>query len=312
MKLIILMMSLFFAFSAFAIKVPAGFKKETVRIDGMSYNVYRGGTGEETLVLLHGYAQSALMWHKAMEHYKDKYSLIVPDLRGAGLTDAPESGYDKVTMAGDIKKILDHYSITKAKVVGHDIGLMVAYSLAATYPNMVEKLALMDAFIPGVVPGDEIYNSPDIWHFRFHGPYAEKLVKGREYIYFDALWSGFSANPKTFPEADKKQYASEYARPGRMQAGFAWFKAFPADALTNKELAKTKLKMPVLALGGEKANGQGLVDTMKAAAENVQPVIVANCGHWMMEECPTQTLEALDAFLGAPAVMKQAEEAKEE
>ena len=311
MKLIILMMSLCLAFSAFALSVPAGFKKETVKIDGMNFNVYRGGTGE-TLVLLHGYAQSALMWHKAMEHYKDKYSMIVPDLRGAGLSDAPDAGYDKVTMAGDIKKIMDHYNITKARVVGHDIGLMVAYSLAATYPDRVEKLALMDAFLPGVGPGDEIYNSPDIWHFRFNGPYAEKLVKGREFTYFDALWSGFSADPKTFPMADKKQYASEYARKGRIQAGFAWFKAFPQDALANKELAKNKLKMPVLALGGEKANGKGLVDTMKVAAEKVQPVIVASCGHWMMEECPKQTLDALDSFLAGPGMIKQAEEANED
>lgn len=307
MKWILTVMSALLINSAMAGSLPKGFTHEIVNIEGIKFNVNKGGKGEP-LLLIHGYAQSSLMWTKAMEHFKDRYMIIAPDLRGAGLSDAPEAGYDKVSMAADMKKILDHYGISRAKVVGHDIGLMVAYTMAATYPETVERLALMDAFLPGIGPGDEIYNNPDIWHFRFNGPYAEKLVKGRERIYLDALWVGFSADPKTFPEADKQKYTAEYARPGRIKAGFSYFKSFPQDAINNKEFVKTKLKMPVLALGGEKANGKGLVDTMKVASDSVQEMVVANCGHWMMEECPTETLKSLDAFLGGPKVMKQAQE----
>lgn len=310
MKYLIIMMNLFFALNAFALKAPEGFKQEKVVIDGMNFNVYKGGQGEP-LLLIHGYAQSSLMWVKAMEYFKDNYTIIAPDIRGAGLTDAPNAGYDKVTMATDMKKLLDHYNISSARVVGHDIGLMVAYALAAKFPEKVNKLVLMDAFVPGVGPGDKIFNDPKIWHFRFNGPYAEKLVEGRERIYFDALWDGFSAKKGTFPEESKQHYLSEYSRPGRIRAGFAYFSNMPNDAMVNKELAKNKLKMPVLAMGGSAANGQAVVDTMKIAAQNVQAKVVNNCGHWMMEECPQETLRALDKFLGSSMNLKQAQEANQ-
>lgn len=296
MKAIILMILVLLSVPAFAINIPEGFKQEQVKVNGINMNVYKGGQGEP-LLLIHGYAQSALMWVPAMEKFKDRYTVIVPDIRGAGLTDAPETGYDKITMAEDMKLLLDHYQISQAKVVGHDIGLMVAYTLAAKYPKMVTKLALMDAFLPGIGPGEKIYNDPNIWHFRFHGPYAEKLVQGREYIYFDSLWTGFSARPGSFPEDHKKYYSEQYARPGRVKAGFSYFTAFPNDAVENKKFAKTKLAMPVLALGGERANGKGLIDTMKVASKKMEGKIVQGCGHWMLEECPAETLNALDSFL---------------
>lgn len=309
MKMLLLMLSLFLAIQAFALEAPTGFQKETVNIDGINFNVYKGGQGEP-LLLIHGYAQSSLMWLKAMEHYKDRFTIIVPDIRGAGLTDAPPVGYDKVTMATDMKKILDHYHIKSAKVVGHDIGLMVAYTLAAKFPEKVERLAVMDAFLPGIGPGDAIYNDPKIWHFRFSGPYAEQLVQGRERIYFDSLWDGFSARKGSFPEESKAHYLSEYSRPERMKAGFAFFQAFPQDAINNKAFMKNKLKMPVLSIGGEKSLGKGLSDTMKIAAKKVSTVIVQNCGHWMLEECPQETLNALDKFLVPQSNLKQAQEEK--
>jgi pimeloyl-ACP methyl ester carboxylesterase len=296
MKTFMILLTTFISFNAFAIAIPQGFTQEQVQLDGVKLNVYKGGTGEP-LLLIHGYAQSALMWSPLMTRLKNKFTIIVPDIRGAGLSEAPATGYDKVTMAGDIKKLLEHYNISKARVVGHDIGLMVAYAFAAKYPEMVEKLVVMDAFIPGVGSGDAIYNSPDIWHFRFHGMYPEQLVQGRERIFFDSLWDGFSAHPGSFPEAAKVQYVSEYSRPGRMAAGWNYFKSMPQDSLDNKELSKTKLQMPVLAMGGEKSLGQTLVDSVKTAAVSVQGKVVVDCGHWMLEECPAETMATLESFL---------------
>jgi pimeloyl-ACP methyl ester carboxylesterase len=289
---------LFAAFwaSAFEMRAPAGFTQEKVAANGTNINVYKGGSGQP-LLLIHGYAQSALMWTPAMNALKNQYTIIVPDLRGAGLSDAPESGYDKVNMAQDMKAVLDHYHISKARVVGHDIGLMVAYAFAAKYPEMTEKLVVMDAFIPGVGAGDTIYNSPQIWHFRFNGPYPEKLVSGRENIFFDSLWEGFSARAHSFPDDHKKYYLSQYSRPGRMHAGFSYFQTMPQDAKDNKELAKTKLTMPVLSLGGEKSLGGPLGESMKVVSDSVTIKVVPNCGHWMLEECPKETLETLKNFL---------------
>lgn len=309
MKCLILMMNLLLFANAFALDAPKGFKSEKVKIDGITYNVFRGGKGSP-LLLIHGYGQSALMWSKAMEHYKDKFSMIIPDIRGSGDTDAPDAGYDKITMAEDMKKLLDHYQISKSKVVGHDIGLMVAYTLAARYPQMVERLALMDAFLPGIGPGVAIYNDPNLWHFRFHGPYAEKLVKGRENIYFNSLWVGFSARPDSFPEDAKKYYLKQYTRPGRMKAGFAYFETFPLDAENNNRFIKTKLPMPVYTIAGEKSMDKKLNESMVLAATDVGGKVVAGCGHWMLEECPRETLEALDSFLLRPVNLKQAEEEK--
>lgn len=223
-KLTNLTAAILLSLSTQAIEIPKGFKQESVQIqDGAHLNVYKGGKGE-ALVLIHGYAESALMWEKAMTQFSDKYTVIAPDLRGAGLSDVTATGYTKSAMAKDVKAILDHYGITKALIVGHDIGLMVAFAFAAQYPTVTEKLVVMDAFLPGVGPGDDIYNSPDIWHFRFQGPYAEELVKGRERTYLNSLWDGFSANPKSFPENKRQYFAKQYAQPGHMKAGFQWFR----------------------------------------------------------------------------------------
>lgn len=287
------------SFSAGAIEIPQGFKQEKVQINGFKMNVYKGGTGSP-VVLLHGMGESALMWQPVMKALSSKYTLIVPDLRGGGLSETPQNGYTKAEMATDVKALLDHYSISKADIVGHDIGLMVAYAFAAKYPQMTSKLVVMDAFLPGVGPGEDIYNSPDIWHFRFYGQSAENLVKGREKMYLDHLWTTFSADPKTFPDAKKNYFAKQYAAPGHMRAAMAWFKAFPQDAKDNKEFAKTQLPMPVLSIGGEKAMGGPLAATMKIVAPQTKEVTLKNTGHWLMEENPNATIEALESFLKEP------------
>jgi pimeloyl-ACP methyl ester carboxylesterase len=298
-KLLLLSALLLSGIAAHAIDIPKGFKQEKVEINGFKMNVYRGGTGSP-VVLLHGMGESALMWEPLMKSLAGKYNFIVPDLRGAGLSEVTESGYTKTAMADDVKALLNHYGIAKADIVGHDIGLMVAYAFAAKYPQMTTKLVVMDAFLPGIGPGDEIYNSPDIWHFRFYGKNAENLVKGREKNYLDHLWTTFSANPKTFPDAKKNYFAKQYAVPGHMRAAMEWFKAFPQDAKDNKELSKTPLTMPVLSIGGAKAMGGPLAATMKIVSPNSQSITFENVGHWLMEENPKATIEALDNFLAGP------------
>ena len=175
LKFLVSVLIVFISQVSFAIDIPKGFTKEMVQIPGVKLNVYKGGSGKP-LVLLHGYGESALMWHDAMEKFAKNYTVIAPDLRGGGLSEVTKDGYTKVQMAKDIKALLDHYNISKAYIVGHDIGLMVAYAFAAQYPDATEKLVLMDAFIPGVEPADAIYNDPNIWHFRVYGPFAEKLL----------------------------------------------------------------------------------------------------------------------------------------
>ncbi|HWU42482.1 MAG TPA: alpha/beta hydrolase, partial [Bdellovibrio sp.] len=171
-KLFLSSLILLATISAYAIDIPKGFTQEKVQINGFKMNVYKGGTGSP-VVLLHGMGESALMWEPVMKALSSKYTFVVPDLRGAGLSEAPDSGYTKAEMADDVKALLNHYGIVQADIVGHDIGLMVAYAFAAKYPQMTSKLVVMDAFLPGVGPGDDIYNSPDIWHFRFYGKSAE-------------------------------------------------------------------------------------------------------------------------------------------
>ncbi len=298
--LIYLFVSLLPLASSFGAELPRDFKAEKVEVEKLKYNVYRAGTGS-TVLLLHGYAEAAQMWFPLMERWKTRYTIIAPDLKGIGESSIGGAGYDKKTVAVEIKGILDHYGVKSAIVIGHDIGLMVAYAFAAQFPQMTTRLVLMDAFLPGIGPGNDIYNDPSIWHFRFNGPYAETLVKGRERIFFDSLWNGFAARPEKFQDAQRDFYTSLYARPGRMRAGWEYFRAMPQDAKDNAALMAKKLKMPVLSMGGEKSLGKAMATTVKEISENPSSQIISNCGHWMMEECQAETVAALEAFISTDA-----------
>jgi pimeloyl-ACP methyl ester carboxylesterase len=197
-----------------------------------------------------------------------------------------------------IHGLVKSLGIEKARVVGHDIGLMVAYAYAAQFPSETEKLVVMDAFLPGVAGWEDVYNNPAIWHFRFNGPTPEALVKGRERIYFEFFWNDFAADKNhSLPEADRAAYAATYARPGRMHAGWEYFVSFQQAAKDFAELSKTKLTMPVLAIGGGKANGTVLGEQMKLVATNATMLVLKDCGHWVMEEKPKETTDALIKFL---------------
>lgn len=274
-----------------------GFTTRAVAVDGATVSVTVGGSGTPVL-LIHGYAESARMWKPLAKVLAPRFTVIAPDLPGIGDSSIPKTGLDMKSSAERVHAAVTSLGYTKVRVVGHDIGLMVAYAYAAMYPQEVEKLALMDAFLPGVGEWEAVYNNPGIWHFRFYGPTPEALVKGRERIYFEHFWNDFAADKtRSIPEADRRAYTMEYSRPGRMAAGFSYFASFPKTAADFAELAKTKLAIPVLSIGGAKANGVALAAQAKLIASDVTVIVLADTGHWLMEERPQETAAALQNFL---------------
>ena len=276
---------------------PASFGTLNVVTNGTQIYVRAGGEGPAVL-LLHGYGETGDMWAPLAAQLVRNHRVIVPDLRGLGLSSRPAGGYDKKTQAEDMAGVLDALKIDKVDLVTHDIGNMVGYAFAAQHPDRVKKFVIIDAPLPGIGPWDDIVRSHALWHFSFYGPDAERLVKGRERIYLDRFWNEFSADPKKFDEASRKHYAQLYAAAGAMHAGFEQFKAFDQDAADNKAfVAKGMLTMPVLAIGGEKSFGSMMGTVMRAAATNVQTAVVPNSGHWVMEENPEATMKLIEDFL---------------
>ena len=269
----------------------------TADVDGLKIHYLTAGHGP-AIVLLHGYTQTSRMWIPLIPRLADRFTVIAPDLPGIGDSEIPNDGLDMKTAAIRIHALVKSLGITKARVVGHDIGLMVAYAYTAQFPSEVEKLVVMDAFLPGV-PGWELaYNSPDYWHFRFHGPTPEALVEGREKIYFAYFWNDLAADKtQSLPEPDREAYVAAYSRPGRMRAGWAYFASWPQTANEFAEMAKTRLTMPVLCIAGEKASAAILGPQMKLVASDVTVINLKDTGHWLMEERPRETMDALVAFL---------------
>ena len=276
---------------------PTSFKTETISTNGADIYVRVGGHGP-AVVLLHGYGETGDMWAPLAARLAQSRTVIVPDLRGMGLSSHPAGGYDKKNEGRDVAGLLDALKIDKVELVTHDIGNMVGFAFAEEQPDRVTKFVLMDAPVPGVGPWDEILKNPLLWHFRFGGPDMERLVQGRERIYLDRFWNEFSADPKNFDEASRRHYAALYARPGAMHSGFEQFHAFDQDAIDNKAfVARGPLTMPILAIGGEKSFGPTMAVVMRAAASNVQTAVIPHAGHWLMEENPTATIKAVADFL---------------
>jgi pimeloyl-ACP methyl ester carboxylesterase len=274
-----------------------GFTVRKVAADGATIHVRSGGSGP-AVVLLHGYGETGDMWAPLAVDLAHDHTVIVPDLRGLGLSSKPAGGFDKKTQAEDVAAVLDAVGVQQADVVAHDIGNMVAFQFAARHPERVRRLVMIDAPVPGVGPWEEILKNPLLWHFRFGGPDMERLVAGRERIYLDRFWNEFSASPARFSEAARRHYAKLYALPGAMHSGFAQFAAFDQDAIDNRAfLAGQRLKMPVLALGGEKSFGPTMAVVMRAAADDVTEGIVPDSGHWIMEENPGATITLVREFL---------------
>jgi len=269
----------------------------SVEIHGAKLYYMTAGHGP-TLILLHGYAETSLMWKPIMPALARRFTVIAPDLPGIGDSAIPADGLDMKSAAIRIHDLAKSLGVQKAEVVGHDIGLMVVTHMQHSFPAEVTKLVLMDAFLPGVEGWEAIYNNPGIWHFRFNGPTPEALVKGRERIYFDYFWNDFAADKThSIPEADRRAYVAAYARPGRIHAGWAYFVSFLQAAKDFAQLSQTKLTMPVLTIGGDKSLGRELGEQAKVVATDATVIVLKNAGHWVMEEQPKETTEALENFL---------------
>jgi pimeloyl-ACP methyl ester carboxylesterase len=266
-------------------------------IDGAKLHYMTAGSGTP-LILLHGYAETSLMWKPIIPLLAERFTVIAPDLPGIGDSDIPANGLDMKSAAIRIHDLAKSLGVQKAEVVGHDIGLMVAYAYAAQFPAEVTKLVLMDAFLPGVAGWEAIYNDPNIWHFRFNGPTPEALVKGREQSYFAYFWNDLAVDKtRSIPEEARKAYIAAYSRPGRMHAGWAYFVSFQQAAKDFAQLSQTRLTMPVLTIGGDKSLGDALGRQAKVVATNVTVIVLKDSGHWIMEEKPKETTEALNNFL---------------
>ena len=266
-------------------------------IEGVKLHYLTAGHGP-ALILLHGYTQTSRMWRGIIPTLAERFTVIAADLPGIGDSAIPKDGLDMKSAASRIHALAKSLGIEKASVVGHDIGLMVAYAYAAQFPTETEKLVLMDAFLPGVVGWGTVYNHPGIWHFRFNGPTPEALVRGRERTYFEHFWNNFAADKKrSLSKADRAAYTAAYARPGRMRAGWAYFVSFGQAARDFTQLSQVKLPMPVLAIGGENANGELLGLQIKIVASDTTVVVLKNTGHWVLEENPKEATDALMNFL---------------
>jgi pimeloyl-ACP methyl ester carboxylesterase len=266
-------------------------------VNGTQLSYLIAGKGEPVL-LLHGYAQNSRMWRPLIPELAKTRMVIVPDLRGFGASAKPEVGYDKKTMAQDVRALAASLGLKRVSIAGHDIGLMVAYAYAAQYPTEVERIALMDAFLPGVGDWKSVWLLRDLWHFHFYGKTPLALVEGRERIYFEHFWNDFAADPAhSVSEADRQLYAAAYAQPGAMRAGFEVFRAFEQDAKDFEGFARTKLKMPMLVLTAEKGSGEFLITQARLVAENVDGVVIKGSGHWLMDEAPDQVIPRLVSFL---------------
>jgi pimeloyl-ACP methyl ester carboxylesterase len=277
---------------------PSTFQTRMVATNGTTLYVRSGGTGP-AVVLLHGFGDTGDMWAPLAAVLARNHTVIVPDLRGMGLSAHPDTGYTKKNEALDIIGVMDALKVQQAALVTHDIGNMVGYAVAVQFPQRITRWAVIDAPLPGIGDWDNIIRTPLLWHFNFRGPDVERLVQGRERIYLDRFYDDFGADPKRIDEQTRQHYAELYAKPHAMHDAFEQFAAFNQDAADNKAFlaSKGKLSMPVLALGGEKSFGTGMADDLRFVASNVTGGIVPGSGHWIMEENPQATSQLVTGFL---------------
>lgn len=266
--------------------------------NGVRLHYLVAGAGEPVLLLLHGFAQTSHMWRPLIAELAKSHLVIAPDLRGFGQSGKPEGGYEKASMAQDMHALASSLGFGKLAVVGHDIGLMVAYAYAAQYPAEVDRIVLMDAFLPGVGDWTTVWLLRDLWHFHFYGTTPLALVDGRERIYLEHFWNDFAADPAhSVSEADRQLYAAAYAQPGAMKAGFEVFRAFERDAKDFAGFARARLPIPMLVLTGERASGDFLIAQGRLVADHVEGVVVAGSGHWLIDEAPDEVIPRIVAFM---------------
>jgi len=277
---------------------PSVFRDQQIAVSGGTQYVRVGGQGPAVL-LLHGFGDTGDMWIPLAEILVKDHTVIVPDLRGMGLSSHQDGGYEKIAQARDLTSILDKLGVRDFALVTHDIGNMVGYAVAALYPARVTRWVVMDAPLPGIGHWDDQLKNPKVWHFNFRGPDVERLVAGRERILLDRFYNELSATPARIDEQTRDHYAALYARPGAIHDAFSGqFAAFAQDAIDNQKLvAQGKVTLPVLAIGGAHSYGANLATEIGFAASNVRAGVVTNSGHWIMEEQPEQAIAIIVPFL---------------
>lgn len=257
------------------------------------------------VVLLHGWPQTWFEWRHVIPKLWDRYSLIVPDMRGLGDSSRPLSGYDKKTVAEDIWRLVtEHLGHETFHLVGHDWGGPVAFALAAAHPDAVARLAIVDVVIPG--DGGDFSEGGRRWHHQFHitPDLPEALITGRERVYLKWFYDTFAYKPDAIDAEALDEFVRTYSEPGALRAGFAYYRAIPQDAAENAALLATgfRLPMPVLAIGGGvsyphgRGRGGDVEASLKRVATDVRGIVIPECGHFVPEEKPTELARALLAF----------------
>jgi pimeloyl-ACP methyl ester carboxylesterase len=278
------------------------FSHHMASVNGIQLHYVIGGQGDP-VVLLHGWPQTWYEWRHVMPALAKNYTVIVPDLRGLGDSSKPVTGYDGKTVAEDIHQLVTQLGFKKIFLVGHNIGTQVAYSYAVAHPTEVKRLAVMDFTIPGFAPAGRM----PIWWPLFHQTpdIPEALVQGKEMMYLSWFYRNLAYNPAAIMQADINEFVSHYSAPGGMRAGFEYYRAFPQDAIQNENYSKTKLTMPVLAVGagyipalGGNVTMPTIVYGMQTLAQNARGILVSNSGHWIPEEQPDFIIEQLANFFG--------------
>ncbi len=274
---------------------PAGFVNKYATVNGIKIHYVMGGKGEP-LLLIHGFGQNWFMWNRIMPELSKHFTIIAPDLPGVGESGKPKDGYDKKTMAADLHELMKKLGCSNINLVGHDIGLMVAYAYAAQFGNDVKKVALLDALIPGIEPVWSDLNNKLWWFGFFARPISGELVAGKADIFLRDFWPivGYVKNAFTKQEAD--EFIRAYSVPGATTGAFHWFGEFPQDAKDNIEFMKHKLEMPLLAMGAEYSAASYFGDHCRLVANNVTEVKIEGAGHWIVQEETNQALKGLEDF----------------
>jgi microsomal epoxide hydrolase len=283
-----------------------GFEHRFATVEGTRLHYVEGGRPEGgTIVLLAGYPQSWFAWRKVMPRLGERYRVIAPDLPGQGDSDRPASGYDTQSLATALHALLDKLGAQRYHLAAHDVGAWVAYPYAALYGDEVQKLALLDAGIPGITLPDALPVAPErawrTWHFAFHAvpDLPERLIAGKERVYLDWFLRRKTANPQSFSDADIDEYLRVFTKEGGLRAGLAYYRAAGLSARQNRELStRGKLRMPLLALSADQGSIPDMAGPLRDYASEVHGATLAHCGHFLPEEQPDAVSKELLSFFG--------------
>ena len=278
--------------------VPAGFESAMMKTADVNLHYVRDGGPGETVILMHGWPQTWQSWVEVMPLLEAKYDVIAIDLRGSGKSDKPANGYDKKTMAGDVRALMDELGIQSANIVGHDIGGMTAFAFASQFPEMTASVTIIDVPIPGTDMFEMISNDPRAWHFAFHNApeVPETLTQGNEAYYYGHFMRQFDAGSGGIGDKEIAITVEAFSNPDNAKAGFEWYRAFSQDNSDNKVYMETKLEMPLLGLNAERLAPFPYVVEMMTPFATIIEGGMLDSGHWIPETRPDELAAQLDAF----------------